>query len=112
MKTLLSLLIFAASVLAQSPGTVDVSANITATAGTLSCVGTATVGQATSTMHLKCSEGTSVLFEHDFTVTAPGSTTYTMSRGANIIGWILTKGNPTPDQWQVTANGTSKSGAF
>lgn len=112
MKTFLSLLLFAATASAQAPGTVDVASAITATAGTLSCVGTATVGQTTSLMHLKCSEGSTVLHEGDYTVTSPGSTVYSIGRGQNMIVWLLTKGSATPDQWQVTANGVGRSGTF
>lgn len=112
MKTLLLSLLFVAVVLAQTPGTVVVASNITATAGSLICVGTATVGATTSTMQLKCSEGSVVLIDYPFTVTASGSTLYSIGRGANTITWLLTKGNPTPDQWQVTANGVARSGTF
>lgn len=31
---------------------------------------------------------------------------------AVIVHWLLTKGNPTPDGWQVSANGVAKTGSF
>lgn len=96
----------------QGAGTVDISATITATAGTLVCVGTPSVGAAVSSMHMKCSEGATVLHESDYTVVSPGSVAYSIGRGPNAITWLLTKGNPVPDQWQVAANGVSKSGSF
>lgn len=111
----IALLFVAASVaFAQAPtGTVQVAASITATAGTLVCTGTASVAATTSTMHLKCVDGSdAVLPEVDFTVSAPGSTVYSIQRGANVVTWTLSKGNPIPDQWQVTANGVMKSGTF
>lgn len=102
------------SLFAQSPtGTVTVAANITATAGSLVCTGTASVAASVSTMRLTCADGAAVILpDTTFTVSAPGSTTYSIQRGANTITWLLTKGNPTPDQWQVVANGTLKSGTF
>ncbi len=109
---LLLVLLFTLSLFAQSTGTVVVASNITATAGTLSCTGTATIGVTTSTMQLKCLEGTITLIDYPFTVTAAGATVYSITRGTNVISWILTKGNPTPDQWQVSANGVAKSGTF
>lgn len=113
MKTLILSLLFAAFADGQTPGTVTVAASINATAGTLSCVGTATVGATVSTMQLKCTDGGATLIDYPFTVTAPGATAYSLVRGTNTIIWMLTKGNPTPDQWQVTATtpGGSKTGS-
>jgi hypothetical protein len=115
MKRLFILAAFATAIaLPQTAptGTVDISTAITATAGTLQCVGTPTVGATTSTMHMKCSEAGVVLHEADYAVTAPGSTLYSLGRGSNTVTWLLSKGNPVPDQWQVAANGVSKSGSF
>lgn len=106
-------LLFAGALRAQTAGSVTVSANITATAGAIVCTGTASVSASASTMRLRCVDGADVVLpDTDFVVTAPGSTVYSVQRGGNIITWLLTKGNPTPDQWQVAANGVTKSGTF
>jgi hypothetical protein len=111
-----AILFLTAALYAQTtppPGTVAVSATITATAGTLVCTATASVAATASTMHMKCVDGADVVLpDIDFVVKAPGSTTYSVQRGGNTITWLLTKGNPVPDQWQVTANGVMKSGTF
>lgn len=93
-------------------GTVDVATNITASSGSLVCVGTVASSTLTSTMHLKCSDGPTLLHESDYTITALGTTTYSLTRGPNAITWGLTKGTSIPDQWQVVANGTMKAGNF
>lgn len=112
LKTLFVLSLLAVLATAQTPGTVDVSASITAASGTLKCVGTATVGAASSLMAMKCSDGADVLLDTTFKVASVGSAVYSVQRGTNTITWILTKGNAIPDQWQVSANGTTKSGNF
>lgn len=112
MKRLFLGLIFAAALQAQTAGSVDITSTITATAGSLVCIGTPTIAASVSTMHMRCSEGATVLHESDYTVTAPGSVVYSIGRGADTITWLLTKGNPAPDQWQVSANGVSKTGNF
>jgi hypothetical protein len=114
MRLPLLLILAAAALCAQAPtGTVQIAATITATAGTLVCTGTATVSASVSIMHMKCVDGAdAVLPDVDLQVKAPGSTTLSLQRGSNTITWLLTKGNPLPDQWQVLANGTMKSGTF
>lgn len=112
---LTTLLLFATcGLFAQVPsGTVQVAATITATAGTLVCTGTASVAATVSTMHLKCVDGADVVLpDVDIPVKAPGASVISVQRGANSVIWMLTKGNPTPDQWQVAANGVMKSGTF
>lgn len=114
MRRIVQLFFSAALAIASAQtGTVSVSANITATAGALVCTGTATVGPTSSVMHMKCVDGSAVVIpDTDYPVVAPGATTISVSRGTNSVTWILTKGNPVPDQWQVTANGVTKSGTF
>lgn len=113
MKRLLLWLAAMAVLQGQAPtGSVDIAATITATAGTLVCVGTPSVASAASNMHMKCSDAQALLHESDYLVASPGSVVYSIGRGANTITWLLTKGGAVPDQWQVSANGVSKSGNF
>lgn len=121
MKILIAFL-FTFAAFAQSPGTITVASNITVTAGAstdstqIVCTGTAGVVSGASTMTMTCTVGgkTVVLPLTTFTVPAsPGvGVVFGVQAGANSITWILTKGNPAPDQWQVSANGTLRSQAF
>ena len=112
------LLILSAALFAQAP-VVTVTSTVVATVGTLTCTGTPGVNaQAVSTMHMVCTAGAVTLHTSDSTVpTAPGTgIVISVTSGANSIAWLLTKGNPTPDQWQVSAtDGTTtklKTGSF
>lgn len=104
---------------AQTPppvGQVNVDTTINAIAGDpvtgLICVGNPTKNGAASIMHIKCSEGGVLLHETDYKVIATGSILFSVQRGANTITWLLTKGNPSADRWEVAANGVSKQGDF
>jgi len=114
---LLAFLLLPIALAAQTTGTVAVATTITAVAGTdpatqLTCVGTPTVTSSVSNMHMVCSAAGKTLHTSDNQVVAAGSVTISVQSGSNTVTWLLTKGNPIPDQWQVTANGVSKSGSF
>jgi hypothetical protein len=97
---------------AQSPpkGIVDVNGSITATAGTLQCVGVQTVGQKTSVLHMRCVDAGMPLLEADYGVPTAGAMTLSLSRAGNTVSWTLTHG--TPDQWKIAANDAVRTGNF
>jgi hypothetical protein len=104
---------------AQSGPTITTATTVVATVGTLTCTGTPlTDSNGVNTFHMSCSVGGSTLADATTTVpSTPGSSfTMNVSSGSNNIAWMLTKGNPTPDGWQVTVtDGTStvyKQGTF
>ena len=112
------LLLLASALFAQTPA-VTVTSTIVATVGTLTCTGTPGTDQAgLVTMHMVCKAGTTTLHTSDSTVpSTPGTgIVISISSGTNAVTWLLTKGNPTPDQWQVAVtDGTTtklKTGSF
>jgi hypothetical protein len=123
MKTTLTLLFASFSLLAQT-GTVTITslgASISATAGAsndptqIVCTGLAGGSAGASTMQMSCTVGgKSVLPQTTFTVPTTGGIglVFGIQAGANSVTWLLTKGNPTPDSWSVSANGTVKTGSF
>ncbi len=117
MKLIIVCLILTASLFAQAPA-ISVATTITANVGTLGCVGTPTVTGTVSSMHIVCAVGTTSIHTSDNTVPAtPGTgVVISVSSGSNSVAWLLTKGNPTPDQWQVSVtDGTTsklKTGSF
>lgn len=116
MKILL-VLILSFGLLAQSP-TVIATTTIVASVGNLTCTGTPGIANSISTMHMVCVSGTTTLYTSDSTVpTIPGTgIVISVGSGSNTVTWLLTKGNPTSDGWQVAVtDGTitkSKSGTF
>jgi hypothetical protein len=122
MKFLIALLILpvcTGPLLSQSPGSVVVATTITATAGSgssaLICVATPGLnGSGVATMHVVCSVGSTVLHTSESTVPAMPGTAILLSAksGSDSVTWLLTKGNPTPDRWEVAANSIMKTGAF
>lgn len=123
MKTTLAVLFTALSLYAQT-GTVNVTslgASISATAGAstdptqIICTGLAGGSAGASTMQMACTVGgKTVLPQTVFAVPATGGIglVFGVQAGSNSITWLLTKGNPTPDSWSVSANGTVKTGSF
>lgn len=118
MKLSILILVLAAFLFAQSP-VVTVLSTITATVGTLTCTGTpGTDTTGISTMHMVCKAGTTTLHTSDSSVpSVPGTgIVISVSSGTDAVTWLLTKGNPTPDQWQVAVtDGTTtkmKTGSF
>lgn len=124
MKTTLAVLFAALAAFAQTPGTVNVTslgATISATAGAtgdvnqIICTGLAGGSAGVSSMQISCTVGgKTVLPQTTVTVPATGGIGFVfgVQAGTNSVTWLLTKGNPTPDSWSVTANGTTKSGSF
>ena len=103
---------------AQGP-VVTVNTSISASAGNLTCVGTPSVNTSNvPQMHLVCNVGTVNINTSDSTVPSTPATSVTISvqSGVNVITLILTKGNPIPDQWQISVtDGTTtkmKNGSF
>jgi hypothetical protein len=117
---ILWLLIFvtAGLIFGQTP-TVTSTTTITASVGSLVCVGTPSVdASGVSTMNMVCKVGTTTLHTSDSAVpSSPGTgIAISVSSGSNSVTWLLTKGNPSPDGWQVSVtDGTvtkSKTGVF
>lgn len=118
----LALTIAAAIATAQTPapGSVAVASTITATAGAAGdanqVVCTLTPDSAAGKLHAVCTLAGSGAPIHtsDTTVTGPAgaSVTCDIQRGSNSITWQVTRGNPAPDSWSVSANGTQRSGPF
>jgi hypothetical protein len=114
MKLFFGLLLAAGILFAQVPGTVTVSTSITAKAGAdtdsdqIICAGTPSA--TASVMHMTCTVGGSQIFNSDTNIAPTTGISFSIVKGANNITWLLTKG--TPDSWQVSANGTVKSGSF
>lgn len=105
------LFVLALAAFAQSTGKVTVDVVVTAAAGPLSC--TATIrGDVANTMHMKCSSGVDTYIDTDFKVPSTGAVMYSITLDKDSVTWILSKGNPTPDRWEVSANGVMKSGSF
>lgn len=124
MKTTLAVLFAAFSAFAQTPGTVSVTslgATISATAGAtgdanqIICTGLAGGAAGVSSMQISCTVGGKIVFPQT-TVTVPsvGGVGFCacVQAGVNSVTWLLTKGNPVPDSWSVTANGVTKTGSF
>lgn len=94
--------------------TIDVKTTVTATVGNLTCL-LSPIDPIT--FNVDCKDGTKQVLQGMFSFpTAPGSFVYSVQSGPNTITWLLTKGNPIPDQWQVAVtDGTTekmKSGLF
>jgi hypothetical protein len=118
MKKLLLLFTIAACAIAQAPN-VTATTTITASAGTLSCTGTPGADIAgRSTMSFTCKYGTDTITVPAFPVPSTPATNVWLSvgSGTNTVTWMVTKGNPLPDQWQVAATDGSvtakKTGSF
>lgn len=111
MKLILMILTLAASLAAQTPGTVDVQLSVTAKAGVLTC----TITPKASTYTLACSTPTWTL--PPIAVTPePGSAdavTLQVNKGADVVTLILSQTTTNrPVNWSVAANGVTKNGAF
>lgn len=109
----LSVLAVLAGARAQGPnGIVDVATSITATAGTLQCVGVQTVGQAVSVLHMRCVDAGLPLSEADYNVPSAGAATFSLARAGNTVSWSLIHASPGPDQWRISANDVARTGSF
>jgi hypothetical protein len=115
MKLLISLL-FAASLLAQSSGTVTQSttSNVVGTAGSVVCTLTNTTPSLPSGVHVVCtSAGATVLTMDSVVPTGTNGMVGSFSLSGNAVTWIVNQ--PTGQSnysWQMAANGVGKSGTF
>jgi hypothetical protein len=109
------LLCAAGGLLAQGAGTVVVSTTVTATAGSGgSSVACVLNGSAKPLIHATCSIGSATVLTEDATPGAvPASGTVgSFTNAGNTITWSLQQTSNGDVQWQVVANGVSKSGTF
>lgn len=106
-KLLAAVLLIAMSAMAQ----VSIETKVTAVAGPITCTGTITSSVA-NTLHMTCFTSTDTFVDTNFKVPSVGAVMYSISIGSDTVTWLLSKGNPTPDRWEVAANGAMKSGTF
>ena len=115
MKLLLSLL-FAASLWAQSPGTVAVTttSTVTGTAGSVVCTLTNSTPTLATGVHIVCaSAGATVLTMDSVVPTGANGMVGSFLLAGNSVTWIVNQPTgQTMYSWQMAANGVGKSGTF
>jgi hypothetical protein len=115
MKLLFSLL-FAASLWAQTVGTIAVStiSTVTATAGPLVCVLTNSTPALPTGIHVACTNSGATVFTADSVVpTGTNGLVGSFSLAGNSVTWIVNQPTgQTSFSWQMAANGVGKSGTF
>ena len=104
--------LFSSLALAQAAGTI--TGNVTATAGTLMCVG---IPAANGSVSLSCKSGAVVKFDGviypDSVPSGPGATVISIRQDANSITIVLWRpAGATVTSWEVVANGTTGKGTF
>lgn len=116
---LFSLALAAALLTAQTPppGTVSVSTNVVATAGTdTNTQVVCTFSIASGIVHADCNVGAAQHVHTSDNKPVPGNANGyigSMNANNNAITWLIQQ--PTaagPINWQIAANGTTKSGSF